>query len=68
MGMTEEFVRKRLFKPFDSTKGSQGMGIGVYHAREFMRRLGGDLKVASEIGRGTTITLELPLAVQRENA
>ena len=62
LGMTDEFIRKRLFRPFDSTKGSKGMGIGVYHAREYLRRRGGDLSVSSEVGRGTTMTLRLPLA------
>ena len=60
-GMTSEFVRDRLFRPFDSTKGSQGMGIGAYQAREFARRMGGDLKVQSEVAKGTTVTLSLPL-------
>ena len=61
-GMSEDFVRKRLFRPFDSTKGSQGMGIGVYHAREYMRRLGGDLNVDTSPGDGTTMTLRMPIA------
>jgi len=67
-GMSDEFIRKRLFRPFDSTKGSQGMGIGVYHAREYMRRLGGDLQVSSELGKGTTMTLRIPLATEAGNA
>lgn len=61
-GMTPEFVRNRLFRPFDSTKGSRGMGIGAYQAREFVRNCGGDLKVDSEVSRGTTIIVTLPLA------
>ena len=61
-GMSPEFVRERLFRPFDSTKGSQGMGIGAYQAREFARRMGGDLKVQSEVARGTTITMTLPVS------
>ena len=51
-GMTPEFIRDRLFRPFDSTKGAQGMGIGAYQAREFARKLGGDLNVQSSPGRG----------------
>ena len=34
-GMPEEFIRNRLFRPFDSTKGSRGMGIGAYQAQYF---------------------------------
>ena len=60
-GMTPEFVRDRLFRPFDSTKGSQGMGIGAYQAREFARKMGGDLNIKSEVGKGTTVTMTLPV-------
>ena len=59
--MSEEFVRRRLFKPFDTTKGTAGMGIGAYQAREVVRGLGGDITVASELGKGTTVRLVLPL-------
>jgi putative PEP-CTERM system histidine kinase len=60
-GMSPEFIRERLFRPFDSTKGVQGMGIGAYQAREFARKLGGDVQVRSKMGKGTTITMTLPL-------
>jgi len=61
-GMSHEFIQERLFKPFDTTKGSQGMGIGAYQAREYVRSLGGRVEVASDPGRGTRFTLLLPLA------
>ena len=61
-GMDEAFVRDRLFRPFDTTKGSQGMGIGAYQAREYLRSLGGDVYVDSVPGQGTRLTLALPLA------
>jgi putative PEP-CTERM system histidine kinase len=61
-GMEAEFVRTRLFRPFDTTKGSKGMGIGAYQARAFVVDSGGTLDVASEPGRGTCITIRLPLA------
>ena len=60
-GMTPEFVRKRLFHPFDSTKGSQGMGIGAYQAREYIVELGGQMEVESEPGKGTVFSVRLPL-------
>ena len=59
-GMTPEFVRGRLFRPFDSTKSSQSMGIGAYQAREYVRLIGGQLSVVSELGVGTTFTVRLP--------
>jgi signal transduction histidine kinase len=61
-GMDEAFIRQRLFRPFDTTKGEQGFGIGAYQAREFVRQCGGDVEVESRLGRGTRFTLRLPLA------
>lgn len=61
-GMDEKFVRERLFKPFDSTKGTQGMGIGAYQLRETVIAAGGGLSVDTSPGRGTRIRIDLPLA------
>jgi putative PEP-CTERM system histidine kinase len=61
-GMDEAFVRDRLFRPFDSTKGQVGMGIGAYQARHIVRRAGGELEVKSARGRGTTFVVRLPAA------
>jgi putative PEP-CTERM system histidine kinase len=62
-GMEEAFVRNRLFRPFDTTKGAEGMGIGAYQARHIVRLAGGELDVASQLGRGTTFTVRLPAAM-----
>lgn len=59
-GMSEEFIRERLFKPFESTK-SAGMGIGVFESREYINELGGRLEVSSQPSRGTTFKVILPL-------
>ena len=59
-GMDPDFLRKRLFRPFESTKA--GMGIGAYQAREFIHNIGGDIKVQSKPGIGTTFRITLPLA------
>jgi len=61
-GMDPEFIRTRLFKPFDTTKGQQGMGLGAYEAREIVRKLGGSLKVESRPQSGSRFLIELPLA------
>jgi len=58
-GMDEQFVRERLFKPFDSTKGTQGMGIGAYQIRETVRAMDGEVHVQSMPGHGTSMILEL---------
>ena len=66
-GMDAVFVRDRLFKPFDSTKGAQGMGIGAYQVREMVRAAGGDVEVTSAPNAGTVFRLRLPLAVGSES-
>jgi putative PEP-CTERM system histidine kinase len=60
-GMAPEFIRERLFRPFDSTKGSKGMGIGAYQVREYARSIGGQLEVQSSPGIGTRFCIRLPL-------
>ena len=59
-GMSEEFIRERLFKPFESTK-SAGMGIGVFESQEYIAELGGRIELVSEVGAGTTFYVSLPL-------
>jgi putative PEP-CTERM system histidine kinase len=66
VGMDPQFVRERLFKPFDTTKGNAGMGVGVYEAREFVRAHGGTIEVRSAPGEGTTFRIRFPLADERE--
>jgi putative PEP-CTERM system histidine kinase len=67
-GMDLEFVRDRLFAPFQSTKGGEGMGIGAYQARELVRSAGGRIEVASERGRGTVFRLVFPYERLRHRA
>jgi putative PEP-CTERM system histidine kinase len=59
-GMSEEFIRERLFKPFETTK-SAGMGIGVFESQEYIQELGGELAVTSVPGEGSSFTITLPL-------
>lgn len=58
-GMSPEFVRDRLFKPFQTTKES-GMGIGAYETRQYVREIGGSIEVDSEPGVGTEVRVLLP--------
>lgn len=60
VGMSEEFVRTRLFRPFNTTKRN-GMGIGTYESFQYIRELGGTIDVLSRPGEGTTITVLLPV-------
>lgn len=59
-GMSPDFIRERLFKPFQSTKQT-GMGIGAYESAQYVRELGGQVIVDSEIDAGTRIVFLLPL-------
>jgi putative PEP-CTERM system histidine kinase len=61
-GMDKVFIKNRLFRPFDSTKGKSGMGIGVYEARDYVHKLGGDIEVISRVGEGTTFRISLPIS------
>jgi putative PEP-CTERM system histidine kinase len=60
-GMHPEFVRDKLFAPFDTSKPG-GTGIGAFQARELLREAGGDLLVLSQPGAGTTMRIVLPAA------
>lgn len=60
-GMSAEFVRSRLFRPFESTKPG-GFGIGAFEARELVRAMRGRLEVESREGLGTRFAIILPLA------
>ncbi|WNO08587.1 XrtA/PEP-CTERM system histidine kinase PrsK [Teredinibacter sp. KSP-S5-2] len=61
IGMDDEFINERLFKPFETTKSGKGMGIGVYQAKEYTQNLGGTISVESSPGEGTTFIITLPI-------
>jgi two-component system NtrC family sensor kinase len=61
---------KRIFEPFFSTKKTKGgTGLGLSISYGLVRELGGDIHVESEVGKGTTFTVTLPVdARQRKRA
>jgi two-component system, NtrC family, sensor kinase len=64
-GMPEEDAQK-AFEPFFTTKAvGRGTGLGLFLSHESVVAHGGSLVLASEIGRGTTVTMTLP-AMRRE--
>jgi putative PEP-CTERM system histidine kinase len=65
-GMEADFLRNRLFRPFDTTKGSAGMGIGAYQAREYVTSIGGHVDVQSSPGQGTRFAITLPAAITQD--
>jgi signal transduction histidine kinase len=58
-GMSEE-TQRQLFRPFFSTKGDLGNGLGLYISNEIVERHGGRLAVESTLGIGTTMRISLP--------
>ncbi len=60
VGMSPQFQRERLFKPFQTTKPS-GMGIGVYESQQYVAALGGRIAVESSEGAGTRVRVLLPM-------
>ena len=67
VGMSAEFVRNQLFRPFVSTKQS-GMGIGSYESFQYIRELGGSVTVESEPGQGTLVKVMLPSFETQRNS
>lgn len=66
-GMSQDFIRERLFKPFQTTKQA-GMGIGAYESFQYVQELGGKIEVESEVGVGTTVTVLLPIFEARQES
>jgi len=60
-GMTQQFVRDDLFRPFVSSKPT-GFGIGAFEARQLAQAMGGTIEVASHPGRGTRFRVTLAAA------
>lgn len=58
-GMSGEFIRDQLFKPFRTTKTS-GMGIGAFESYQYVSELGGRIAVDSTLGKGSRFTIYLP--------
>jgi len=67
VGMSPDFVRERLFKPFQSTKPT-GMGIGAYESAQYVGELGGRILVDSRPEAGTRVKVFLPRAAALRSA
>lgn len=66
-GMSAEFIRERLFRPFTTTK-KKGFGIGLYQCRQIVEAHGGRIDVKSALGEGTEFTVWLPKNVEGQVA
>jgi len=63
VGIPEE-MRLRIFDPFFTTKREKGKGFGLSGAYAIVDRHGGEIMVESEVGKGTTVTISLPVAAE----
>jgi signal transduction histidine kinase len=52
---------EKIFEVFASTKGSRGTGLGLPVSQKIIREHGGSIRIASEVGKGSTFTIELPM-------
>jgi putative PEP-CTERM system histidine kinase len=62
-GMTPEFLSNALFRPFQTTK-KKGLGIGMFQSKMIVEAHGGRIEVESEVPKGTTFRVLLPLEKQ----
>ncbi|PHR97637.1 MAG: histidine kinase [Blastopirellula sp.] len=65
-GIPEEQLEK-IFTAFESTKGSQGTGLGLPISRKVLREHGGDIQVTSQINQGSRFLLEFPVVLTPDN-
>lgn len=69
IGMSQQFINQELFKPFASTKGQKGMGIGAFQVKTLVEKAKGTLEVTSLKGKGSTFTIRFPVyQKQREES
>ena len=63
-GMSQDFLKNRLFKPFETTKAN-GFGLGTYSCQEIVRAHGGSIEAMSELGVGSTFIVRLPVEEEK---
>lgn len=59
-GMSPDFMSRSLFRPFNTTK-KKGIGIGMFHCKMIVGAHNGRIEVESEVGKGTSFRVLLPV-------
>jgi signal transduction histidine kinase len=72
VGIAPEDV-ERLFDKYEqarsrATRGEKGTGLGLYITKQLVELHGGEIKVTSEVGRGSTFSFTLPIANGRSSS
>jgi len=62
-GMSAEFMTRALFRPFQTTK-KKGLGIGMFQSKMIVEAHGGRIEVESEVCKGTSFRILLPMEPQ----
>jgi len=65
-GIPDEFLRRRMFAPFQTTK-EKGLGIGLYQCKQIVEAHGGKIEVVSEVNKGSEFTVWLPKPAQNSS-
>ncbi|MDD5355968.1 MAG: ATP-binding protein, partial [Candidatus Omnitrophica bacterium] len=60
-GIAPEILNK-IFEPYFTTRGKKGTGLGLAIVKQIVEAYGGKIKIESELGKGATFTIRLPLA------
>jgi signal transduction histidine kinase len=58
-GMDSE-TQEKIFTPFFSSKGNRGTGLGLFIANTIIEQHGGEIKVTSKLGQGTSFNINIP--------